>query len=123
MADEISVTARLTVANGSLAFDRNVVRKQFDQTTARVSGGVQTIGTGSHEALGVGADISSAGYAFFQNLDATNYVEIGIDDTGTFEPLLKLEAGEVAVCPLTTTGVYAQANTAAVELEFYIIER
>lgn len=122
MANEITLTTRLQLDNGNLKLDRNPGRRQYTQTTARQSSGVQTIGTGAHEALGVGADIGTAGYAFFQNLDATNFVQIGIDDGGTFEPFAKLTAGQIAIVPLNTKAVYAQADTAAVELEWIILE-
>jgi hypothetical protein len=52
--------------------------------------GVQEIGT-TKENLALSADIGTPGYAFFRNLDPTNWVGIGLDgDT----PFLKLKAGE-----------------------------
>ena len=37
------------------------------------------------------------GYAFFRNIDATNYVEIGVQISTVFYAFAKLKAGEVAV--------------------------
>jgi hypothetical protein len=54
-------------------------------------------------------------------LDATNYVQIGYDDTG-FKPTIKLKAGEYCVCRLGQDAPYAQADTGAVDLEYILIE-
>lgn len=83
---------------------------------------VQTIGT-TYEALTVGADVATAGWAFFRNLDATNFVEIGLEVSSAFQTLMKLMPGECALLPLATKALYARANTAAVKLDFTILER
>jgi hypothetical protein len=80
--------------------------------------GTQNIGT-THEALGLGS-LTTPGFAVFQNLDATNFIELGIDDTGTFEAFAKLKPGEIGMIRLTTLAPYAKADTAAVDL-FYLI--
>jgi hypothetical protein len=82
---------------------------------------VQTIGFAAHEAI-VLTDISTYGYAEFTNLDATNFVQIGIDETGTFHPLVKLEAGQSARLWLSEAP-YAQADTAACDLACFVTER
>jgi hypothetical protein len=59
--------------------------------------------------------------AVFENLDANNYIEIGIQVTGTFYPFLKLLAGKQAgPMWLGTAAPYARANTGNVKL-FYIM--
>jgi len=55
----------------------------------------------------------------FRNLDATNFVEIGYDDSG-FKNVIKLKAGETFITRISQSAPYAKADTAAVEL-FYII--
>ena len=95
MANEISVTQTIAARKGSVSLNRSIT-KILDWATARTSGGVQTIGT-THEAITIGADIAANDWAYFVNLDSTNYVEIGRDVTGTFTPLVRLNAGEGAM--------------------------
>lgn len=120
MADEITIDARMRVANGFLNLDLKSTGAQWDMTGDNMSSQVQTIGT-SHETIEFG-DISTAGWAFFRNVDATNYVEIGRDVSSTFYPVIKLEPGEACVCRLASTAIYAQANTASVPLHYAIVE-
>lgn len=122
MAQEITLSATLAVKKGNVDVQRSVSSTRFDQAGDHLTWNVQDIGTAAHEALTIGADLATAGYAWFRNLDATNYVEIGVDAAGTFHPLLRLKAGQVAVAPLTTTAVYAKANTASVKLEYWVNE-
>lgn len=119
MANEITINARLECENGAQYVSIGAVDIQFTQSTARRSGGVQAIGFAAHEAVGIGADIASKGWAFFRNLDSTNYLEIGVDVAATFYPLVRLEALEVALFRISpSVTVYAKANTASVELEY-----
>ena len=64
----------------------------------------------------------SLGWAFFTNHDATNYVEVS-SGTG-LQAFLRLEANESAgpfrLAPAAV--LYATANTAAVSLEYLVIE-
>jgi len=120
MANEISVQILMSLNNGSLvdSFSKLI---NVDQTAAAMVKNVQGIGFATHAALDMGS-LTTAGYAVFQNLDDTNYVEVGVDGAGTFYPLIKLEAGEQACLRLTTSSPYAQANTAAVDLLYVIYE-
>jgi hypothetical protein len=62
------------------------------------------------------------GYAFFRNIDATNYVEIGVQISTVFYAFAKLKAGEVAVVRMNQTNPpYALANAAAVVLQYTIL--
>lgn len=85
--------------------------------------GVQVIGFAASEPIDVGGEITlpNIGFVIFQNLDATNYVEIGSWDGMTFYPGIKLLAGEIAIgrwSPNQVSLPYALANTANVNL-FY----
>ncbi len=121
MANEVAVQVSLQVTNGNMSF---LKRENYnaDQTAAGgPSNGVQEIGT-SHELVSI-TDISSKGFTYFGNLDTTNYVEIGVDVAATFYPLIKLLPGESAIMRLSpSVAVYAQANTAAIDLETYCFE-
>jgi len=123
MADEITVIATLRVSNGQLSERWSKSNLKVDQSAARAAGSVQIIGTGAHEAI-VLTDITTAGYAFFKNLEAAggNFVEIGVDVGATFYPFVKLKAGEVAVLRLGTNAPYAKADTGNVNLQVRVME-
>jgi hypothetical protein len=119
MANEITVSLTLAVSNGKIS-ERHQASFRADQATAAGPGpGYQVIGT-THEAIAV-PDVANKGFAFIKNLDDTNFVEIGIDNAGTFVPLLRLKAGEAAVCRFSpTASIYARANTAPVAIHAMI---
>lgn len=118
MSGEIQYSGTLT--NSGLRISLATGTKSIDQTTKRATGQVQAIGT-THEALILG-ELSTCGWAYFENKDLTNYVEIGADSAGTFIPFMKLLAGEYAIVRLGGTNApYARANTAAVELRYEIM--
>ena len=119
MADEIKV-------NFSMSFERgesrlNIPSKQLnvDSGSSVKIGNTQTVGT-SHEALVLG-DVASCGATYVLNTDATNYVDIGVEVTGTFYGLVRLMPGKYAFLPrLATNTPFARANTSSVNLEYYI---
>lgn len=125
MANEISATLTLTANKGTnniFSFSRS---RTFNATlnTSRKADAVQNIGT-TAEALSIHADLTTLGWAHFTNHDTTNYVEIGRDVTGTFYPLVRLNAGESAMFRLSqgiAASLFARANTAAVDLEMNIL--
>lgn len=119
MAQEITLTLKMSVAKGYLVqkFDPGTILVDLTGTTA--IGGVQDIGT-TAEALSI-TDVSTAGYAYFRNTDTTNFVEIGTGTAGSFVAFAKLKAGEAAILRLGTNAPTARANTASVRLQFYIL--
>lgn len=122
MADEITISAILRCENGNLSVRRDSGSSRFTQTAIGRAGGAQSVGFAAHEAVAVG-DVSTLGWAYFKNLDTTNFVEIGVDVAATFYPLVRLEAGEAALFRLSPSAtVYAKANTAAVLLDCEILE-
>ncbi len=124
MANEISVSTRLYARNGFLVSDNNVGTIAVDMSgTTYASGAVEYSTTANGTAISLdGITIGTAGYAFFRNLDATNYIEIGIQVGGTFYAFAKLLAGEVAIIRINQTNApYARANTASVRLAYTIL--
>jgi hypothetical protein len=120
MANEITVTARLQITNGNYTDQRNASRVQANQATLGGNAGIQTIGFAAHEAVAIG-EVATAGYVYIRNLGPTNFVQIGIDDSGTFYPTIKLLLNEVAV--FRAGGVlYAKANTAAVKIDVLVLD-
>ena len=76
MADEITLTARLDVANGYYTPGTISINSlQIDQAAAGAVEGIQNIGT-TEEELGA-TGLTSKGWLFIRNLDATNYVQMG----------------------------------------------
>ncbi len=123
MADEITYTLGLQCVNQDLLVDVNDKTRYADQTgRARASGSPSIPTTSAGTALSF-TSISTPGFAHFVNLDTANYVEIGVQVAGTFYPFAKLEAGEAALIPLANTTFYARANTAAVRLDYVVLER
>lgn len=121
MANEITVTSSFKLENGNDSYTRTVSYNADQAAVGGPSPGALLIGT-SHEAVAP-VDISSLGWAVFKNLDQTNYVEIGVEVTGAFYPLLKLLPGEQVQVRLSPAVlVFAQANTAAVRLDAQIFE-
>jgi hypothetical protein len=76
---------------------------------------VQSIGFAAEEAILMG-DVAAGGWCFFQNMDATNFVELR-SGTGATD-FVRLNAGEIALFRMSAdaTAPYAIADTAAVNL-------
>jgi hypothetical protein len=119
MASEITITNRLQVTKGNLSLDR-FTTINADMAGTHASFIVQNIGT-SYEALEIGSNVASSGYAYVRNNDATNYVEIGRVVSSTFYPAIKLKAGETALFRIGGA-LFGQANTAACDVEITVLE-
>lgn len=125
MADEITLTSGMVVSKtGGVSVTVPSATNRVDMAGNYATTSVQSVGFSAHELLVISADLATAGYAMFKNLDATNYVEIGTDVSAAFNAFLKLLPGESAgPMPLATTAIYAKANTAAVKLQYTVVER
>lgn len=122
MANEITVGGSLSVVNGNLSVSKQFSGLRFDMTGDSYSANAQSIGT-TYEALTIGADVGNQGWCIMRNLDATNYVEIGLDGGADLDPFIRLEAGEFALFRLSPAiAPYGKADTAAVVVEFIVIE-
>lgn len=120
MANEIAVNCKLAVSNGNLS-DSLTVNYKRDQAAALSHNPVISVGT-SEEVIATG-DIGTLGFVMFQNLDSTNYVDIGPESAGAMVALIRLEAGDVALMRLKPgITIRAQANTAAVKLNMLLLE-
>lgn len=117
MANELSLRATISFKKGGAECTR------YENISVTVSGDafsheVQSVGT-TEEALAQGAELGTPGYMFIKNMDATNYVEIG-STTGVYD--IKLKAGEFCIYRHNSATVYAKANTAAVLVEYFLVE-
>ena len=115
MADEIAITVRLAFSKSGAKVSRTE-NINVDVTGDAFSHEIQSIPT-SNTALTEGAAVGTPGYYLIKNLDATNYVTVGL--TGSYA--IKLLAGEV--CLFRAAGaIYALANTDTCLVEFVLIE-
>lgn len=125
MASEISVTTRLYAKKSFLLVDNNVGTVNADLSGSTSASGIVSIPTtAGGTALSLdGITTATMGYAFFRNIDATNFVQIGVrDGSSNFLAFAKLKAGEVAVVRMNQTNPpYALANAAAVVLQYTIL--
>lgn len=103
MANEITVRASLQIRKGNLDFQSKPT--QFRATMTGLDG--PTPGTITC-AVAPGTDVNltelgTPGMCFIQNLDATNYVTVGIRDpeTNFFYPMMELLPGEFTVFRLS----------------------
>jgi len=120
MADELQLTVRASwdigTPVGSLptAFCDAL---GIDVAGSRMIYNIQNVGFASDEALLKG-DAGSGGYCIMRNLDTTNYVSV-FAATGETE-CIRLLAGDVAVFRLQASAPYVQADTGAVNLEYWL---
>lgn len=122
MSNEISYQFQLLLNNGKLKDQYSSPAGAATQTTAALVRNVQTVtSVAPAQPLDLGS-VATTGFAVFQNLDATNYVEIGAwDGVGSvFWPFIRLKAGEQGMMRLSTNPPYALANTGSVKI-FYIV--
>lgn len=83
--------------------------------------GLQIVGT-SAENLAVGdVDLTSGGHLIIRNVDATNYVQLGRDNTG-FVATARLRVGDPYQYFFIEPGITPQmkANTSPCKVEFYL---
>jgi hypothetical protein len=109
MANEISSTARLKIA--AIGVDLNPGRIQVDQTNQNKVSVTKSFGT-SESTISL-SNLTTPACFFFQNLDATNYIEVGLS-TGVYS--WKLIANDIPAqgrLPAGVTTLYVKANTAA----------
>lgn len=111
-ANEIQSVINLKVTKGSLDVTRSV-SQQLTLSAAKpnAAGFTQSIPTNTAGTAITLGDVAINGVAWFRNLDTTNYVEIGIQESGVFYPLVRLNYGEAWSFRLAQgVAPYARAN-------------
>lgn len=123
MASEISLSVSLRASKPSTTriMDFSPGSLTFDMSGNNADQRIVTVST-TYGAVSFSSDIGTEGYAYFRNLDSTNYLELGVEVSSAFYPLVKLKAGRVAVFPLAIQGLFAKANTASCHLQFGVLE-
>lgn len=115
----IAYSFNLSMTAGTLVDTYSSLGLAVSQTNARLIRNIQDVGFAAHEPIDVG-DLTEPGYAAFRNMDSLNYVQVGIDVSGTFYPFVKLMPLQQCLVRLGTTAPYAKANVAVVKL-FYVM--
>ncbi len=123
MSNEITVNASLSATKGNLVISQPF-SGSFNLTTsnpaaAGVAISIATTSAGVAIPLG---SVSTLGWAWLKNLDTTNFLQVGVQVSGTFYPLIKMLPGEVSLFRLGTSTPYARADTAACLMEYTILD-
>ncbi|MGW8177227.1 MAG: hypothetical protein ACWGQW_00300 [bacterium] len=117
MADELKISYTVSFSKDGANFNRSKTIT-IDVSGDSYTSGVQNIGT-TEESLTLVPDLTTPGFVILTNLDATNYVEIG-STTGVYD--IKLKPGESVLYRHNSSTIYAKANTAAINLEYTVVE-
>lgn len=120
MANEISVTAALSIFKPAIM--SSGIGRSVTGLPVTMAGNYFVEGTLLIDPAGTAFDlgqVTQPHWAWFKNLDATNYVQLQNGPTGAV--FARLMPGEIALVPLDPACVpYGVANTAAVLVEYLI---
>lgn len=124
MADEINYSLSIQFDKGNISIKREAQRQSVSVAGDAYSAQVQSIPTtAGGTAVAIASAVGTKGYAFFRNLDATNFVTLGVHDgSANYFAFAKLKPGEAGMIRLASSTIYALADTGAVLLEAIIIE-
>jgi hypothetical protein len=95
----------------------------IETTSDLIDEKTQIVGT-THEAIALG-DVTDDAYLEVSNPHATAVIQIGIDDTGVFVPLIDIPPGyPAAVIPLASSlaGTYLKSDTASTPIRITLIK-
>ena len=122
MADEISITQQVVIANGNYKRTFAPGTLKVDQTALGASSGIWSIGTSEEDITFT--DITTEGWLVMKNHDATNFVEWGASaTTPTLATIGRMEAGESAVFRMEpTVTLRMKADTASCKVEIWLLE-
>ena len=116
MANEITLNVQGQLNNGTppTQLKDTFMPNAIQVTQAAQEAWSTTVATSTTQAL-VTPALTTLGYAFFQNLDDTDAIQIGRIDSGTFRPFIYLKPGEfsgpVRLYPGIPLAADADANT------------
>lgn len=116
MANEIKMQLAVQVDNGEFSNAFNPGQKQISQAAQGFHGPIVTVGT-TEEVMPTG-DIGTLGLLVCKNLDAANYVTVGVSTGGAMYPFQRIEAGESSAFRLEPGVILRwKANTGAVKVQ------
>lgn len=111
MANELAATITVIYnkPTGAASVSESVnMTRQIDIDAGAAAKATQTIGTSEEQFAMV--DVASARYIYVQNLDVTNFVQVG---TAAGEYSIKLLPGDHALFPPNASALFLKADTAA----------
>lgn len=118
MANELRVTMSIAFDKGGSSIHRSF-SDSIDVDGNSFQHSVQTVAT-SEETLAIHSDIGTVGYVFIQNMDSSNFIQLG-PATGRTD--FKLLAGEGMIFRLNSgTTIYMKADTSSVDVEYIVVE-
>lgn len=122
MANEITYAVSLASTKSTAVLSSGSISDTIDMSGTYGATETQLIGT-SNEALSFNTtDITGDVHLVIRNNDSANYVEI-FKDSGNTHLLSKLNAGEsCSLRRVPSSSLYARANTAAVSIQFWILQ-
>ena len=109
MSAEISLSVSASGTKNGSTISGGSKSYSVDMSGDPMISNIQAVGT-SAETIQLG-DITSLGFIHLRNMDATNYVEVAVDNFTN--KIAKLKAGECALFRATVNTLYIRANTAA----------
>jgi hypothetical protein len=119
MANELTVINQISYSKNGKTLTITPVNIYITCTGNGVSAGVSSFGFAAAAAIPLGG-VTSPGFAKFKNLDATNSIRIGWDDSG-FVYFTTIPAGK-EITVFLKAAPWALALTAAVLLEYTIFD-
>lgn len=123
MAQEITSKMGLDLRKGNAFYTQPIITSQIDQAGTMQYANTLNVGFATDEILPLPTWTATQGWALFRNLDATNFLEVGLNIAATFYPVFKLLPGEPASMRLVPSiAYYVLADTAAVDLFYAILE-
>lgn len=130
MANEITVAASISVSNGGASIASGTLSKSLTQVGTNMGTVTMSIPTtAGGTVLTKPGSVSALGHFCLKNLDATNYLELS-NATGDTEAhefttgvFAKVQPGAAILMEISTlTAIYARANTAAVQVQYWMAE-
>ncbi len=122
MANEITASISFAVSKGGGTIATGSLSSTTTMSGTYMGGGImQSIGT-SNEAMDIPADVTGDVNIAIKNLDSTNFVGIYRDSGATPSQLMsKVKPGTaIYLTGVSHSALYAMADTAAVNIQFWV---
>ena len=124
MADEIRINAAIQADNGTFKVPKEGAAVQLIDQNAAGGGGPGVVNVPAADTIILLPNLTVLGWIRIENIDASNFIDIGpTDTTAVIQPLIRLKPGEACVFRLTPGIVLrGEANTAAVDIKITALE-
>lgn len=111
MSNELRINLSADISNTSNAhrWQWRPAALAVSLTNTAASGGVQVIGT-TQEAVTLGGDISTAGFARFQHVGTSGYIDLACGSTNATNYFARLYSNQICVTFLQNTSLGAVAS-------------